>query len=66
MVREGRVTPAPVVSITLAADHRVTDGHAGSRFLAEIARWLEDPSALFEQKRSREEAGDVATIGSSR
>ncbi|MBS2027647.1 MAG: 2-oxo acid dehydrogenase subunit E2 [Deltaproteobacteria bacterium] len=31
---------------TLAADHRVTDGHAGSRFLATIDRLLQAPEAL--------------------
>lgn len=36
----------PVVTVTLAGDHRATDGHIGSRFLTAIARHLADPSSL--------------------
>ena len=36
----------PVVSATLSADHRVTDGHAGALFLAEIERLLQEPDKL--------------------
>jgi pyruvate dehydrogenase E2 component (dihydrolipoamide acetyltransferase) len=32
--------PRPVVTLSLAADHRVTDGHVGARFLARIASLL--------------------------
>lgn len=35
-----------VIGCALAADHRVTDGREGARFLAEIARQLADPEAL--------------------
>jgi len=35
-----------VVSLTLAADHRVADGHAGALFLDEIGRLLETPEEL--------------------
>jgi pyruvate dehydrogenase E2 component (dihydrolipoamide acetyltransferase) len=45
-VVEDRVVPRPVVAITLAADHRVSDGHAGALFLAEIGRLLEEPEKL--------------------
>lgn len=34
------------VHVTLAADHRVTDGHLGARLLAEIAKLLQSPEAL--------------------
>jgi pyruvate dehydrogenase E2 component (dihydrolipoamide acetyltransferase) len=34
---------APVISISLAADHRVTDGHRGAVFLNELKRILEHP-----------------------
>ena len=37
------VTIRPVVTTTLAADHRATDGANGSRFLATIAKHLENP-----------------------
>lgn len=36
----------PVVTATLSADHRATDGHYGARFLAEIDRLLQAPEAL--------------------
>ena len=35
---------APHIIITLAADHRVSDGHRGGLFLAEIKSFLENPS----------------------
>jgi pyruvate dehydrogenase E2 component (dihydrolipoamide acetyltransferase) len=40
------VAPRPVVSVTLSADHRVSDGHAGALFLAEIDRLLQQPDQL--------------------
>jgi pyruvate dehydrogenase E2 component (dihydrolipoamide acetyltransferase) len=36
----------PVMAATLAADHRVTDGHLGSRFLNEIGSLLQEPARL--------------------
>jgi pyruvate dehydrogenase E2 component (dihydrolipoamide acetyltransferase) len=53
----GRVVPRPwivesaiaarsVATITLSADHRVSDGHAGALFLAEIGRRLQEPEKL--------------------
>jgi pyruvate dehydrogenase E2 component (dihydrolipoamide acetyltransferase) len=40
------LTIRPVVTTTLAADHRATDGASGSRFLATIANHLEHPEDL--------------------
>jgi pyruvate dehydrogenase E2 component (dihydrolipoamide acetyltransferase) len=45
-VVDGMVGPRPVVVASLAADHRVSDGHRGARFLAAIARLLQHPEAL--------------------
>lgn len=45
-VREGAMQIVPMVTATVAADHRVSDGHRGARFLAEIARLLQAPEAL--------------------
>lgn len=42
----GAVGAHQVVTITLAADHRVSDGHRGALFLAEIGRLLQHPEAL--------------------
>jgi pyruvate dehydrogenase E2 component (dihydrolipoamide acetyltransferase) len=45
-VIDGAIGPRPVVTITLAADHRVSDGHVGGLFLAEIGRLLQEPDKL--------------------
>jgi pyruvate dehydrogenase E2 component (dihydrolipoamide acetyltransferase) len=43
---DGMLAVRPVVTATLAADHRATDGHYGGLFLAEVGRLLETPEAL--------------------
>jgi pyruvate dehydrogenase E2 component (dihydrolipoamide acetyltransferase) len=45
-VVDGTVGPRPVVTTTLAADHRVSDGHVGALFLAEIGKLLQEPDKL--------------------
>jgi pyruvate dehydrogenase E2 component (dihydrolipoamide acetyltransferase) len=45
-VVDSAVGPRSVVTITLAADHRVSDGHAGALFLAEIGKLLGEPEKL--------------------
>ena len=45
-VVEGQVVSRPVVTATLSADHRVTDGRRGGLFLATIDRLLQEPSQL--------------------
>jgi pyruvate dehydrogenase E2 component (dihydrolipoamide acetyltransferase) len=45
-VSEGHVLPCPVVTATLAADHRVTDGHRAGAFLNVLARLLQEPDTL--------------------
>ncbi|MBM4267765.1 MAG: 2-oxo acid dehydrogenase subunit E2 [Deltaproteobacteria bacterium] len=42
----GAVVSRPVVTITLSADHRVSDGHRGALFLAAVDRLLQTPEAL--------------------
>ena len=44
-VVDGVVVPRPIVTVTLGADHRATDGAVGSRFLATLARTLEEPDS---------------------
>lgn len=46
-VEDGVVRALPVVSATLAADHRVSDGHRGALFLAEIRDLLQHPEGLL-------------------
>jgi pyruvate dehydrogenase E2 component (dihydrolipoamide acetyltransferase) len=43
---EGMLGVRPVVTATLAADHRATDGHLGSLFLAEVRRRMQKPEEL--------------------
>ena len=45
-VEDGALVVAPIVTATLSADHRVSDGHGGAAFLDEIARRLQEPSQL--------------------
>ncbi len=45
-VIDGAIGPRSVVTVTLAGDHRVTDGHAGALFLAEIGKLLQEPETL--------------------
>lgn len=45
------VVPRPVVTVTLAADHRVSDGHRGGLYLAEIEALLSHPEKLFADTR---------------
>lgn len=45
-VLDGAVVPRTLVSITLSADHRVSDGRIGSRFLMDVERHLAKPEEL--------------------
>jgi pyruvate dehydrogenase E2 component (dihydrolipoamide acetyltransferase) len=45
-IADGRIVIRPLVTTTLAADHRVSDGHKGGLFLAEIDRLLQEPEKL--------------------
>jgi pyruvate dehydrogenase E2 component (dihydrolipoamide acetyltransferase) len=45
-VAGGALAVRPVVTATLSADHRVTDGHAAARFLLALDRLLQEPERL--------------------
>jgi pyruvate dehydrogenase E2 component (dihydrolipoamide acetyltransferase) len=45
-VVDGQVVPRQVMTATLAADHRVTDGHRGGLFLMTVDRLLQEPEKL--------------------
>lgn len=45
-VIDGAIGPRPVLTVTLSADHRASDGHAGALFLAEIGKLLQEPESL--------------------
>jgi len=40
------IVPRLLIELSLAADHRVSDGHRGALLLADIARRLQEPEAL--------------------
>jgi pyruvate dehydrogenase E2 component (dihydrolipoamide acetyltransferase) len=46
VVRDGALAIAPVMKVTLSADHRVTDGAEAARFLQELKRILTEPYGL--------------------
>lgn len=43
---DGSLRAVPCVTASLAADHRVSDGHRGAQFLAALAAALQQPEAL--------------------
>lgn len=42
----GMLDVRPVLTVTLAGDHRATDGHTGSRFLTRLRNHLQKPESL--------------------
>jgi pyruvate dehydrogenase E2 component (dihydrolipoamide acetyltransferase) len=42
----GQIVARPLVTATLSADHRVSDGHRGALFLAAVDRLLQEPARL--------------------
>jgi pyruvate dehydrogenase E2 component (dihydrolipoamide acetyltransferase) len=42
----GMLGVRPVLTATLAGDHRATDGHRGAQFLAALDRYLQEPEKL--------------------
>jgi pyruvate dehydrogenase E2 component (dihydrolipoamide acetyltransferase) len=45
-VVDGQIVARPVVTASLTADHRASDGHRGGLFLATIDRLLQQPEQL--------------------
>ena len=45
-VVDGQVIPRPIMRVTLGADHRVSNGHQGARFLSTLDRLLQEPEKL--------------------
>lgn len=45
-VVDGAIGPRSIVTTTMSGDHRVSDGHAGALFLAEIGKLLREPGKL--------------------
>jgi pyruvate dehydrogenase E2 component (dihydrolipoamide acetyltransferase) len=47
IVKEGAITIAQIVTVTIAADHRVVDGEAAARFLQVFKGMVENPYLLL-------------------
>ena len=45
-VVDGKIVPRQVLTLSLGADHRVTDGRLGAQFLARVAARLQSPASL--------------------
>lgn len=46
-VKDDQIIITDLMKVTLSADHRVTDGAEGARFLQEVKRLLQNPMSLF-------------------
>ena len=46
MVRDGEITTAHLMAVTLACDHRILYGADGAQFLARVRALLEEPIGL--------------------
>ena len=46
-VHKGKIKVRDITTLALSFDHRLVDGEKGSRFLADVAAVLEDPSAAL-------------------
>ncbi len=47
VVRDGEIVPGKRMKVTLSCDHRIVDGAVGSRFLATVREYLEEPLNLL-------------------
>ena len=50
VVKNGMVVPGNVMKVTLSCDHRVVDGVAGSMFLNDFKKYMENPVVLLGAK----------------
>ncbi len=47
VVKEGKVVPGKVMTLTLSVDHRVIDGADAAKFLKTVQQYLENPAMLL-------------------
>jgi pyruvate dehydrogenase E2 component (dihydrolipoamide acetyltransferase) len=47
VVKNGELTVATVMSVTLSCDHRAIDGAVGAEYMAAVKMFLEQPSAML-------------------
>jgi pyruvate dehydrogenase E2 component (dihydrolipoamide acetyltransferase) len=60
--QDGWLRALPVVTATLSADHRVSDGHRGALFLAELRERLQQPDTLDGGQAPGADAAGAAPI----
>ena len=47
VVKNGELTVATVMTITISCDHRAIDGAVGAEFLAAVKMFLQEPSTML-------------------
>jgi pyruvate dehydrogenase E2 component (dihydrolipoamide acetyltransferase) len=47
VVRDGKIVPATIMSVTMSCDHRVIDGATGARFLQTLKIFIEEPASML-------------------
>jgi pyruvate dehydrogenase E2 component (dihydrolipoamide acetyltransferase) len=47
VVRDGKIVPATMMSLTMSCDHRVIDGATGARFLQTLKIFIEEPASML-------------------
>jgi len=47
VVRDGKIVPAIMMSLTMSCDHRIIDGATGARFLQTLKTFIEEPASML-------------------
>jgi pyruvate dehydrogenase E2 component (dihydrolipoamide acetyltransferase) len=47
VIRDGKVVPATMMTVTMSCDHRVIDGATGARFLQAFKGYVEEPASML-------------------
>jgi pyruvate dehydrogenase E2 component (dihydrolipoamide acetyltransferase) len=47
VVKDGKVVPATIMTVTMGCDHRVIDGATGARFLQTFKAFVEEPASML-------------------
>ena len=47
VVRDGKIVPATLMTVTMSCDHRVIDGAVGARFLQDFKVFIEEPASML-------------------
>jgi pyruvate dehydrogenase E2 component (dihydrolipoamide acetyltransferase) len=47
VVKDGKIVPATIMTVTMGCDHRVVDGAVGARFLGTFKSFVEEPASML-------------------